>query len=662
MARPRNPGLPRPISRRLRVYAFDPAMAAQLETSAINEVTLDVPWEAGPGSNESSLQPGPVGEYIEVVDVDPASGMCYPPVDLDHPHLLAQDGLPPSEGSPQFHQQMVYAVAMSTVKSFERALGRCALWRGRPSGKREWPFGRYEQRLRMYPHALREANAYYSPGKISVLFGYFPASRERPGANLPGGTVFTCLSHEIIAHETAHALLDGMQQRFLDATNPDVHALHEALADIVALFQHFSYVDVLRSQIAATRGDLRQEHLLVKLAIQFGQAIGRRGALRDALGTVDADGAWHPKVARPDDLDKAVEPHVRGGILVAAVFDAFLNIYSSRIRDLLRVASGGTGVLPAGELHPDLVNRLAIEAAKSARHMLAISIRALDYCPPVDVSFGDYLRALITADCDVVPNDDRSYRIALIEAFRRRGIVPKGVRSLSEESVRWDDPAIAGKANKFRQLMKMLGKSSVGGQEGVIFRQIQPDWGLSSNRRRVFGQVNRIGSMLQAWLDNRLDLPAVAVLDRIDTALGLALTAAAPATITRAKRGLPAVSVQAIRPARRFGPDGESLVDLVIQLTQSRRAYFSEAVQRQEDSRTSGKARPPDFWFTGGCTLLVDLARDRIRYCVHKNIVSDDRLRDCRSFMSSGSMLSARAAELDRREPLAALHRSLGGV
>jgi hypothetical protein len=51
---------------------------------------------------------------------------------LDDSRLLAQDGLPPSEGNPHFHQQMVYAVAMSTVQQFERALGRPVFWRPMP--------------------------------------------------------------------------------------------------------------------------------------------------------------------------------------------------------------------------------------------------------------------------------------------------------------------------------------------------------------------------------------------------------------------------------------------------------------------------------------------------------------------------------------------------
>jgi len=108
-----------------------------------------------------------------------------------------------------------------------------------------------------------------------------------------------------------------------------------------------------------------------------------------------------------------MEPHARGSILVAAVFDAFLTIYKSRTADLLRIATGGSGVLPQGQLHPDLVNRLADEAAKTAQHVLTICIRALDYCPPVDVYFGDYLRAVITSDYDLVRDDDLSYRVTL---------------------------------------------------------------------------------------------------------------------------------------------------------------------------------------------------------------------------------------------------------
>ena len=187
--------------------------------------------------------------YLEVIDVDPASGCFYEPVNLDDPSLLAQNGLPPSEGTPQFHQQMVYAVASLTINNFERALGRRSLWRHGPPPPGE-PQGRFglRPRLRVYPHALREPNAYYSPDKMALLFGYFRASRDQAAQHVPGGMVFTCLSHDIIVHETTHALIDGLREKFTTSTNPDVSAFHEAFADIIALFQHFTFTEILRQR------------------------------------------------------------------------------------------------------------------------------------------------------------------------------------------------------------------------------------------------------------------------------------------------------------------------------------------------------------------------------------------------------------------------------
>ena len=257
------------------------------------------------------------------------------------PHLLAQDGLPPSEGNPQFHQQMVYAVARTTINHFESALGRRVLWSPRWTKNHGKYTEEYVDRLRIYPHAMRDANAYYDSEKKALLFGYFPASSTGSGEIMPGETVFSCISHDIVAHETTHAIIDGLHPRFIEPSNPDVAALHEALADVIALFQHFTYPEVLKHQIARTQGDLEKQNMLGELAYQFGQAIGSYGALRSAIGEIDKDThAWIPRKPDPKKIQTTTECHDRGSIFVAAIFDAFLTIYKSRIRDLLRIASG----------------------------------------------------------------------------------------------------------------------------------------------------------------------------------------------------------------------------------------------------------------------------------------------------------------------------------
>ena len=61
-----------------------------------------------------------------------------------------------------------------------------------------------------------------------------------------------------------------------------------------------------------------------------------------------------------------------------------------------------------------------------------MSIRALDYCPPVHIEFGDFLSALVTADYELHPNDpDYTFRRKLFASFRAYGIKPaaKGTRS-----------------------------------------------------------------------------------------------------------------------------------------------------------------------------------------------------------------------------------------
>ena len=186
---------------------------------------------------------------------------------------LATNGYAPSEANPQFHQQMVYAVAMRTITRFERALGRKALWAPRMIRNTDGDVVQrtYVQRLRIYPHAMREQNAFYSSPRMGLLFGYFAAGNQDDDTSLPGSQIFCAVTHDIIAHETTHALLDGLHPRYQEATNPDVLAFYEGFADIVALFQHFTIPEALLQQIRRTRGDVSQESRLGQLAVQFGR-------------------------------------------------------------------------------------------------------------------------------------------------------------------------------------------------------------------------------------------------------------------------------------------------------------------------------------------------------------------------------------------------------
>ena len=604
------PPIPVPLVRSLRVFAFDPALGLRLDTEALNQTTLDVPWEA-------DLRPGPIGEYIEVVDVDPATDACYAPVDLNHPYILAARGLPPSEALPQFHQQMVYAVSMTTIGRFERALGRTALWSSyQPARRTGSPYrSYYVQRLRIYPHALREANAYYSPVKKALLFGYFQAKLTSAGDNLPGGVIFNCLSHDVVAHETAHALLDGLHPYYQIQTNPDLAAFHEAFADIVALFQHFSIPDALRYTVAQTRGNLNLENLLADLAQQFGQASDGSRALRSALG----------KKPSPTDYAAAIEAHDRGAVLLAAVFQAFCDLYEARSIDLRRLATGGTGVLPQGEISTDLVMRLCVEASETASRVLTSCIRALDYCPPVDLTFGDFLRALITADLDMEPLAGVNARVAFISAFRARGIYPSGVRSLSEESLRWQPPSFTLAPDDLRSLLNNLSLN----------------WNLATNRRRSYEASEENGKALWIWLKKMKRDHAIA-LGR-DLGVFLLKTDNMPSEIPIHK-GFPALEIHSVRPARRIASNGQQATDLVVEMVQR---YVEEDPDTKETTT-----------YRGGCTLLIDLEQERIRYAIRKRVGNPDRIAAERAFTgSSADGNSPYFFSGDFSEPFAMRHR-----
>src|SRR5262249_13005686 len=322
--------------------------------------------------------------------------------------------------------------------------------------------------LNLYPHAMISANAFYSPKAHGILFGYFKADDKRPGHNLPGQTVYTCLSHDIIVHEMTHAIIDGIRRYFTEQTNVDVPAFHEGLADIVALFRHFAHKQVLLDTIQRTGGALHKYQLrpdapisaddwyeptekekkaasaqgptltaqmrlrnpLIELAQQFGEARGTERGLRSALGTKP----------NSNDIKRFTEPHQRGSILVAAIFDAFFSIYLRNTADLFRIYRAGGGRTDGGELPDALANRLASEASRAAEQFFQVCVRALDYCPPVDITYGDYLRAIVTAERDLRPVDEAGVRDAFMQAFRLRGIVPESASFFSEGRIAWPEP------------------------------------------------------------------------------------------------------------------------------------------------------------------------------------------------------------------------------
>jgi hypothetical protein len=525
---------------------------------------------------------------------------------------------------------------MNTIKNFEKAMGRRVQWSSQMVYKtvksEKIIESKFVKRLRVYPHALRQANAYYDPNKKTLLFGYFPAQPSNPKLHIPGGTVFTCLSHDIIAHETTHAILDGLHRRYIDDTHPDTCAFHEAFADMVALFQHFTYPEVLKHQIAKTRGDLRAQNLLGELAQEFGKAMGNYSGLRDAIGERDEKtGRWKPKEPNPDDYATEMEFHDRGAILVAAVFDAFLSIYRRRISSLLRVATGGSGILGEGDLHPDMVNMLAETAADTASRVLRICIRGIDYCPPIDVTFGDYLRAIITADVDMVAEDERNYRVAFIEAFQKRGIFPSGIKTMSVETLAYEQyPEL----NLYDSNEKIFVEFLRNFKEAVSYERDREKIHKSANEFIAGGSVAKMGihqrisvKFLQSAAGNRFAELAGMMFHQTPTKCK---TEGFDYSVNSHSAKY---QVENLWLASRITPDDRLVNHVILTLVQKRgvRVHVNKDGEFSVKGYYAPSTRnsPSDgFIFRGGCTLIFDLDRMQLKYAIKKDICDLVRLEE----------------------------------
>lgn len=347
------------------------------------------------------LAPGPHGARFHVVDYDNGSRKL-----AEAPAVLGgKDGFEqaPDEvllSDPGFRAQNVYATAASTLAAFEAALGRRLAW-GFPA-----------HQLYLVPHAFPEANAFYSPQDRAIYFGYVPGAEPE---------IQTALSHDIIAHETTHAILDGLRRRYIEPGLPDQLAFHEALGDCVALLSVFSFEEMvahaLEDRSEDTDSDGAEDGRLARAKVSP-QALGENAlfVLADQLGVDGTRGSGLRRSVKLEpstglkDEPEFQEPHRRGEILVAAVMQTLLSMWSGRAQ-----------ALPGG----DFVDRerVAQEGAKSASHLLQMIIRGIDYMPPVELEFEDVLDAVLTADEVVAPDDDaHNYRAALSQSFAAFGI------------------------------------------------------------------------------------------------------------------------------------------------------------------------------------------------------------------------------------------------
>jgi hypothetical protein len=370
----------------LAVYVQDPLVAAEVKTE---NVLLEGREDWNPiqtifVSCEPGIMAGPTSSRLAVVDYDADKNFLEPAVEWDEQERyfffkhkgkrvrLTQE----HREEPQFHQVNVWAIVQSILDMYEQTwiLGRPAPWAFEGN------------RLILVPHAGQTRNAYYDRLSKSIQFYYFTGR---------GKKVYTCLSHDIIAHETGHAILDGLRPYYLEHSSLQTAAFHEFIADLTAILAGLLNNELRWEVAKESEGDLKKDKIISSLAEEFGYYSYGRPYLRTAQD---------PR--KLQDVQEETSQYEWSQVLTGAMFDILKEIVAIR-----KTTKRSDGRLPS-------VKEALMLAVNRFRR---VAFQPLDYLPPADVQFDDYIRAVLRADEIVDPEDKDGYRKAMIKAFKNRG-------------------------------------------------------------------------------------------------------------------------------------------------------------------------------------------------------------------------------------------------
>lgn len=345
------------------------------------------------GDRNDRFLDGPACRRIAVVDFDPATGDPLPPPAVFTPPApnrrtgsYVDDGDPTSAATIAIN---TFGTVFQTVRMFEGAgaLGRQV----------EWAFG--SEQLLVVPRAGEWANAFYDRTTRSLQFFSF--------LDEAGRRVYTGLSRDIVAHECGHALLDAVAPSLYDSSTPQSIAIHEAVADLIAVIMALDSRRLRQAVLALTNNSLSGPNAFNDIAEEFGMARpGADGLARSALRSLANDSTL--------DTLAGARPHVLSTLLSAIFYDTLCAIFMIRFE--AEQLPHEAGAVPPKE---DAANKALGTTMSIFRGFL---LRGIDYLPPGELSFADVGRATLAADRAAYPAS-ADLRSAFAQRFVERHIV-----------------------------------------------------------------------------------------------------------------------------------------------------------------------------------------------------------------------------------------------
>jgi hypothetical protein len=442
-----------------------------LLASPLGEVTL---------RGEGPYLDGPATARVAVVDTDAETGRVRPGARLQKRRGRRRsyelgvdlDADSPVEAfdSDAFIQVSAFATVMRTIMFFE---GQDGVGRRIP-----WSCG---PRLTVVPRAGLLTNAFYDRDSASLRFFSFPSPQGYP--------VHAALSHDVVCHETAHALLDGLAPDLYDAITAQSLAVHEAVADLAAIALTLLNEQVVFSLFNISGGLVDPAEALSRMAEEFGsnaRAALDASYLRSATNdrTLDPADRSTDRAGMPNAVDRT-DPHAVSEVFSGAVYSGFRGHFDElRERYAPDWEIGGHDRFAAPE-------EQAVSVA--AKRTVRMVFRALDHLPPGEISLADVGRAIVAAD--VAGGGRAEDRARLASEFVRRGVVSSAaeldtpvnskVAKLSE-----DDMAVLqaddGAARAFADMNRTLLGIPAGRAFEVLPRHLLARTGPGGRRRLAF--------------------------------------------------------------------------------------------------------------------------------------------------------------------------------
>lgn len=290
--------------------------------------------------------------------------------------------------TPEFDQVNCFYYTTFTLRMYERY------------AQRELPWSFPLPRIDVDPHIGNGANAFYSEQDRLIGFYSFEAN---------GQSFNAAQSADVISHETAHAVLDGLRDLHNESFGLGPSAFHESFGDMTSVLVALHDDSLITRVLNVTQGDLRIDNFIAAIAEYLQQSAQQVQEhveehtvyLRNALNTLkhmpfDA----LPYIPTNPETELGRESHNYSRLFTGAFYDILAGVYD--------------------HLRKKAQPRIAIHRARDiVGHMV---VCAIELGPVGEFDFSDMAKAFLAADYVLYKGQ---YADILSQVFDGRGILAK---------------------------------------------------------------------------------------------------------------------------------------------------------------------------------------------------------------------------------------------